>query len=834
MREPGFMDLAKKRAKGKQKMMEPKPMSPQEQLLRQQVQAELAASMNQRKGAAMKMDAYSQMQEDRANMINVPMTYDAPDGHTESLAYINPEEAEMLQKEGGAGEMTPYGVRSFSPEATYAKKPKKKTKKKGGKKQRQAEGTAREKRIKATVEKSHQDSIDQQKKNDPKSKTSRGGGGSSPEMTEEQAKEKYGLTSQEDVDEQVSKAGDKALSEYRESERGKRVGEYEGYKERAGTLEGQTGTAASRLGDLSGKVEGYQSTFDQLGRDAREKGEAGEEYFKGRATAYGDAATAGAGKQRDIAGRVEDYESSAGGIKDQYSDIGDAYKSITGQGIADAASEAQKGITTQTQKMEGLEGDVDIAAKEGQTGYRAGATDVGEIKKQFGKEGFQKESGELQAKMAGLEAGTGAIGQKAAGYEEKLAGLSEKALSGEVGRAQSEQLRGQMEEQRMGAQKGSEEKLRRELAQSGASPSEIAAKVAQFQKQSATDQASAGRSERLSSALQGQQMGQAQLGQAAGLTQSALGALNPQMQAQSQLQQQMQGQAGMLGQKAGMAGQQASLAEQQAAMTGKASALGLQATGQKAGLAGQQMAGAQAAGQFGMQGAEGQQRAQLASLSGQMGAASGESSALGQQMGAAGQAAGLYGKGTGMEMQGIQGAGSMYGQGLSAGMQGIGTQGQMAGQGIGALQGAGAMTGQQIGAYGQQGQFIDQQGGYTQAQLNDLIAQDTMAFNRQNAANISAANAAAQPKGGGGGGGFLDFLSDIRLKDDINLIKEGKDGDPNIYSFKYKWDKDTTWSGVMAQELLNTKHSDAVSKTIDGYYMVNYQKLGFPMVQLST
>ena len=62
MREPGFMDLAKKRAKGKQKMMEPKPMSPQEQLLRQQVQAELAASMNQRKGAAMKMDAYSQMQ----------------------------------------------------------------------------------------------------------------------------------------------------------------------------------------------------------------------------------------------------------------------------------------------------------------------------------------------------------------------------------------------------------------------------------------------------------------------------------------------------------------------------------------------------------------------------------------------------------------------------------------------------------------------------------------------------------------------------------------------------------------------------------------------------
>ena len=60
-----------------------------------------------------------------------------------------------------------------------------------------------------------------------------------------------------------------------------------------------------------------------------------------------------------------------------------------------------------------------------------------------------------------------------------------------------------------------------------------------------------------------------------------------------------------------------------------------------------------------------------------------------------------------------------------------------------------------MGAYGQQGQFVDQQGGYTQAQMNDIIAQQTMDYNRANADKVNAANAAAQGGGGGGGGGFL-------------------------------------------------------------------------------
>ena len=89
--------------------------------------------------------------------------------------------------------------------------------------------------------------------------------------------------------------------------------------------------------------------------------------------------------------------------------------------------------------------------------------------------------------------------------------------------------------------------------------------------------------------------------------------------------------------------------------------------------------------------------------------------------------------------------------------------------------------------------------------------------------------------GGGGGGGFLGKLfSDIRLKDNISLLKEGKEGDPNIYSFNYIWDSETLWSGVMAQELLNSRHADAVETHSNGYYMVDYHKLGIPMTQLST
>jgi hypothetical protein len=199
---------------------------------------------------------------------------------------------------------------------------------------------------------------------------------------------------------------------------------------------------------------------------------------------------------------------------------------------------------------------------------------------------------------------------------------------------------------------------------------------------------------------------------------------------------------------------------------------------------------------------------------------------------------------TGMNMQGIQGAANMYGQGMQAGMQGANQQASMMGQGMGAVQAAGGARQQQMGGLDQQAGFIDQQGNYTQAQLNDVIAQQTQNFSADQAEKTRQANAAANSGGGGGGGGFLSgisnavssvgkMFSDIRLKDSIELLQEGMDGEPNIYSFKYKWDSKTTWSGVMAQELIGTKHADAVKVNPEGYYMVDYHKLGIPMVQLS-
>ena len=182
----------------------------------------------------------------------------------------------------------------------------------------------------------------------------------------------------------------------------------------------------------------------------------------------------------------------------------------------------------------------------------------------------------------------------------------------------------------------------------------------------------------------------------------------------------------------------------------------------------------------------------------------------------------------------------MNAQGTQLGMQGANQQAQMMGQGMGAIQAAGAAKGQQMAGLNQQGQFIDQQGGYTQAQLNDVIAQQTQEYSADQAQKTRDANAAANSGGGGGGsGGFLGKvtsalgISDIRLKDNIELLEEGMDGEPNIYSFKYKWDSKTTWSGVMAQELIGTKHADAVKVNPEGYYMVDYHKLGIPMVQLS-
>ena len=65
---------------------------------------------------------------------------------------------------------------------------------------------------------------------------------------------------------------------------------------------------------------------------------------------------------------------------------------------------------------------------------------------------------------------------------------------------------------------------------------------------------------------------------------------------------------------------------------------------------------------------------------------------------------------------------------------------------------------------------------------------------------------------------FFSKWSDIRLKEDIQLIGKSQSG-VNIYRFKYK-DTNGMYEGVMAQEV-----PWASIKGDNGYYLVDYSKV---------
>jgi hypothetical protein len=65
--------------------------------------------------------------------------------------------------------------------------------------------------------------------------------------------------------------------------------------------------------------------------------------------------------------------------------------------------------------------------------------------------------------------------------------------------------------------------------------------------------------------------------------------------------------------------------------------------------------------------------------------------------------------------------------------------------------------------------------------------------------------------------------SDERLKDNVKFI--GVKAGVNVYSFTYLADKETTYVGAMAQDLLKSKYASAVSLDDNGYYTVDYGKL---------
>jgi hypothetical protein len=65
--------------------------------------------------------------------------------------------------------------------------------------------------------------------------------------------------------------------------------------------------------------------------------------------------------------------------------------------------------------------------------------------------------------------------------------------------------------------------------------------------------------------------------------------------------------------------------------------------------------------------------------------------------------------------------------------------------------------------------------------------------------------------------------SDERLKQNITYL--GTKYGINIYSYNYTWDQDTKYIGVMAQELINTEHSNAIELGEDGFFKVHYDRL---------
>lgn len=67
------------------------------------------------------------------------------------------------------------------------------------------------------------------------------------------------------------------------------------------------------------------------------------------------------------------------------------------------------------------------------------------------------------------------------------------------------------------------------------------------------------------------------------------------------------------------------------------------------------------------------------------------------------------------------------------------------------------------------------------------------------------------------------------MKENITLI-DTTDG-LNVYSYSYIWNKEKTYNGVLAQELIGTKYESALGLDKNGYYFVDYSKLPVDMIE---
>ena len=140
---------------------------------------------------------------------------------------------------------------------------------------------------------------------------------------------------------------------------------------------------------------------------------------------------------------------------------------------------------------------------------------------------------------------------------------------------------------------------------------------------------------------------------------------------------------------------------------------------------------------------------------------------------------------------------------------------------------------QQLDREGEQKADMLQREGARMVEQYDMQKQEKMmdfAMARKEAADQDIDNAAAQQDqfiSGAIQGGVTAWMSDVRLKENINKTGISKSGIP-IYTFSYKND-DQVWSGTMAQDLLEIGRDDAVLLMDNGYYAVDYSVIDVNM-----
>ena len=274
---------------------------------------------------------------------------------------------------------------------------------------------------------------------------------------------------------------------------------------------------------------------------------------------------------------------------------------------------------------------------------------------------------------------------------------------------------------------------------------------------------------------------------------------------------------GMLGQAGGFMGNQANLASQRAAMTG-----------QQAGMAMQ-------GGQMGLQGI-----GQQAGMVGQRG------NMIGANIGAMGSQAGMYGNAQNLGLGQIQAGANMYGAGLGAQQNMMGFGAGMAGQGQSSL-------GSELGL---KGGFTGQMAGMTEAQLQDVVAQQNQAFEKEMAEKGYAMQRDAARYGRPQGPSTMDqftslvgavapvvsMFSDKNLKKNIRPAKDKDLLEPGQidgfldslfakqYNYKSKKHGEGKQVGIMAQDLENTQLGKQMVENTPEGKRVNFGKgLGLVM-----